>query len=67
MLLLCNFIISKGSFLFYSDEASRIRKKLRGDRHVDLQSPLSKGPTGDKNKDEDPGGDESNSELKRKA
>lgn len=50
-----------------SDEASKVKKKLEGDRGAVLQPSLSKRPKGDKNEEEDSGGDESNSEMRRKA
>jgi hypothetical protein len=53
---------------FYSEEASKIKKKLQSGRGSSLLQPsLSKRPKGDKNEEEDSGGDESNSEMRRKA
>jgi hypothetical protein len=54
--------------LFYSDETSRVKQKLQSGRVSSvLQPSLSKRPKGDENEEEDSGGDESNSEMRRKA
>jgi hypothetical protein len=68
ILLLSKFILSQCISLFYSDEASKVKKKLQSGRGSSLLQPsLSKRPKGDKNEEEDSGGDESNSEMRRKA
>ena len=68
ILLLSKFILSQCSSLFYSEEASRVKKKLQSDRGgAVLQPSPSKRPKGDKNEEEESGGDESNSEMRRKA
>jgi len=68
ILLLSKFILCQCSSLFHSDEASKVKKKLQSGRGSSLlQPPLSKRPKGDKNEEEDSGGDESNSEMRRKA
>jgi hypothetical protein len=66
--LLSKFTLSQCSFLFYSDEVNRVKKKLQSGRGSSLLQPShSKRPKGDKNEEEDSGGDESNSEMRRKA
>lgn len=51
-----------------SDEANKVKKKLQSGRGSSLLQPSgSKRPKGGKNEEEDSGGDESNSEMKRKA
>lgn len=68
ILLLSKFILSQCSSLIYSDEASKVKKKLQSGRgSLLLQPSLSKRPKGDKSEEEDSGGDESNSEMRRKA
>lgn len=68
VLLLSKFILLQCSSLFYSDEANKVKKKLQSGRGSSLLQPSgSKRPKGGKNEEEDSGGDESNSEMRRKA
>jgi hypothetical protein len=54
-------------FISYSDEISKIKKKLKGDRDNGVQSSVSKKPKDDENEAEDSEGNESRSEMRRKA
>jgi len=66
--LLSKFILSRCSSLFYSDEASKVKKKLQSGRGSSLLQPSpSKRPKGDKNEEEESDGDENNSEMRRRA
>jgi hypothetical protein len=52
--------------LFYRDEVSKIKKKLKTDRDTGFQPPLSKKPKESENEEEDSDGSESHNEMRRK-